>query len=326
MTVCFFRYFRRRIRRPCTSLMAGERATDLERPEVYVARTGVAAKLKEVAALFKLRLTSLVVVSAVLGYWMGVAPGAFNGVDAVLLALAGLLVTGASNALNQVLEVDADGLMARTSGRPLVRGALGITEATVIALAAGAVGTLMLWLVFGPLTGILGIMSLFMYVALYTPMKKFSAWAVFVGAFPGAFPPMLGYVAATGHFGLGPGLLFAMQFMWQFPHFWSIAWVLHEDYQLAGYHLLPSRGGRDRYSAFLIVLYTVFMVLVGVLPWVFGLTGPWAALVAVVLGSWMLVQAIRLMRTLDKRDARRLMFASFLYLPVVQLAYVLNKP
>lgn len=297
----------------------------MERPQAYAARVRGGAKLKEVAALFKLRLTSLVVVSAVLGYWMGVPLGGFNGGDALLLALAGLLVTGASNALNQVLEVEADGRMKRTAERPLVRESLSLTEATVVALIAGALGTLVLWLVFGPLTGILGLMSLFMYVALYTPMKKLSPWAVFVGAFPGAFPPMLGYVAATGHFGLGPGLLFAMQFMWQFPHFWSIAWVLHEDYQLAGYHLLPSRGGKDRYSGFLIVLYTLFMIPVGVLPWVFGLTGPWAALVALVLGLWMLLHAVRLMGGLDKRDARRLMFASFLYLPVVQLAYVLDK-
>lgn len=297
----------------------------MERPGTYTARTGLALKVKEVAALFKLRLTSLVVVSAVLGYWMGVPKGGFIATDALLLALAGMLVTGASNALNQLLEVEADGRMQRTAARPLVKGTLSTTEVLVVSIVAAAIGTLTLWLVFGPLTGILGLMSLFMYVALYTPLKKVTAWAVFVGAFPGAFPPMLGFVAATGHFGLGPGLLFAMQFMWQFPHFWSIAWVLHDDYKLADYHLLPSRGGRDRYSAFLIVLYTLFMIPVGVLPGVFGFTGIWAMGTALVLGLWMLVHAIRLMRTLDKRDARKLMFASFLYLPVVQLAYVLDK-
>ncbi len=297
----------------------------MERPGTYAARTGLVLKLKEVAALFKLRLTSLVVVSAVLGYWMGIPKGGFQLADAALLALAGMLVTGASNALNQLLEVEADSRMQRTASRPLVRGTLSTTEVWIVSTLAGALGTLVLWLVFGPLTGILGLLSLFMYVALYTPLKKFSAWAVFVGAFPGAFPPMLGFVAATGHFGLGPGLLFAMQFMWQFPHFWSIAWVLHDDYKLANYHLLPSRGGRDRYSAFLIVLYTLFMIPVGLLPGVFGLTGLWASGTALVLGLWMLLQAMRLMRTLDKRDAKRLMFASFLYLPVVQLAYVLDK-
>lgn len=276
-------------------------------------------------ALFKLRLTSLVVVSAVLGYWMGVPAGQFSGTHVLLLSLAGMLVTGASNALNQVLEVQADGLMDRTASRPLVRGTLQVKEATFIALLAGALGVLLLWSVFGRLTAILGLLSLFMYVALYTPMKRFTPWAVFVGAFPGAFPPMMGYVAATGTFGLGPGLLFAMQFMWQFPHFWSIAWVLNDDYAKAGYHLLPSRGGRDRYSAFLTLLYTLFLIPVGMLPWVFGMVGPWGMGTAVVLGLWMLVQAVRLMITLDVKDARRLMFSSFLYLPLTQLAYVLDK-
>ncbi len=283
------------------------------------------AKVKDLAALFKLRLASLVVVSAVLGYGMGIPVGGFSIVNALLLTLGGLLVTGASNALNQVIEIEQDGLMDRTGQRPLVRGSMSMAEAITVALAAGAIGTFILWNTFGPLTGILGLLSLFMYVALYTPMKRLSSWAVFMGAFPGAFPPMLGYVAATGSFGMGPGLLFAMQFMWQFPHFWSISWLLHDDYAKAGYHLLPSRGGRDRYSAFLVVLYTFFALLVGMLPWVFGLTGPWSALVAALLGLWMLLHALRLMRSLDKADARRLMFASFLYLPVVQLAYVLDK-
>ncbi len=282
-------------------------------------------KLRETVALFKLRLTSLVVFSAVLGYAIGVPVGGFSFINALWLALAGLLVTGASNALNQVLEVEADSLMKRTASRPLVRATVGMTEAIVISLLAGAAGVLLLWTRFGPLTGILGLLSLFMYVALYTPMKKFTAWSVFVGAFPGAFPPMLGYVAATGEFGLGPGLLFAMQFMWQFPHYWAIAWVLHEDYQLAGYHMLPSKGGRDGYTAWLIVLYTLFVVPVGMLPWVFGLTGGWSAVTAAVCGLMMLVPAMRLFRSRDIKDARKLMFASFIYLPVVLIAYLLDK-
>ncbi|MEO5585455.1 MAG: heme o synthase, partial [Flavobacteriales bacterium] len=250
----------------------------METRETYSARIAVVAKVMDLAALFKLRLASLVVVSAVLGYGMGVPVGGFSVLNALLLTLGGLLVTGASNALNQVIEVEQDSLMSRTSERPLVRHSMSMTEATIIALLAGAIGTFILWNTFGPLTGILGLLSLFMYVALYTPMKRLSSWAVFVGAFPGAFPPMLGYVAATGHFGLGPGLLFAMQFMWQFPHFWSIAWVLNDDYAKAGYHLLPSRGGRDRYSGFLIALYTFFALLTGLLPWIFGLTGTWSAI------------------------------------------------
>jgi len=283
------------------------------------------SKLREVAVLFKLRLASLVVVSAILGYLLGIAEGGFSWLGIIGLTVAGTLLTGASNALNQVLEIREDGLMQRTSDRPLVRGTLSIPEAVFAALLAGGIGTALLWFQFGPLTGILGFMSLFMYVALYTPMKKHSPWAVFVGAFPGAFPPMLGFVAATGHFGLGPGLLFAMQFMWQFPHFWAIAWVLDDDYAKAGFRLLPSSGGRDRRSAFLILLYTLFVIPVGMLPWVFGTVGPLAMMVAVICGVVMLVPAVRLFLSQDKADARKLMFASFLYLPVVQLAYVLDR-
>ena len=282
-------------------------------------------KVREVVVLFKLRLASLVVFSAILGYLMGVPEGAFSWAGIIGLAVAGTLLTGASNALNQVLETREDALMERTAKRPLVRGSLSSTEAVVVALLAAGAATFMLWHQFGPLTGILGLISLFMYVALYTPLKKHSAWAVFVGAFPGAFPPMLGYVAATGQFGLGPGLLFAMQFMWQFPHFWSLAWVLHDDYQRAGYHLLPGKGGRDKASAGLILFYTLFVIPVGMLPWVFGFTGVVSAVVAVLAGLVMLWPAMRLFFTTDMRDARRLMFASFLYLPVVQLAYVLDR-
>ena len=297
----------------------------MSRSNAYTAILTPISRLREYAVLFKLRLASLVVVSAVLGYLLGIPEGAFSWSGVLWLTIAGTLLTGASNALNQVIEVQQDSVMARTSDRPLVKGTLGVTEAVIAAFIAGGSATLMLWLVFGPLTSVLGFLSLFMYVALYTPLKKHSAWAVFVGAFPGAFPPMLGYVAATGHFGLGPGLLFAMQFMWQFPHFWAIAWVLHDDYAKAGYHLLPSKGGRDVNSAFLILLYTCLCIPAGMLPWVFGLTGSVSMIVAVIAGAFMLWPAFKLYFTRDRKDARRLMFASFLYLPVVQIAYVLDR-
>ncbi len=275
--------------------------------------------------LFKLRLASLVVFSAVLGYLFAAPAGGASWVAIIGLAVAGTLLTGASNALNQVLEVREDGLMQRTQARPLVTGTLSTGEATIIAFVAGGLATFMLWSQFGPLTGILAFISLFMYVALYTPLKKHSAWAVFVGAFPGAFPPMLGYVAATGRFDLGAGLLFAMQFMWQFPHFWAIAWVLHDDYARAGYRLLPSAGGQDGRSAFLILLYTLFTIPVGMLPWAFGFVGSYALVASVLAGLVMVVPAFRLWRSHDRADARRLMFASFLYLPLVQVLYVIDR-
>ena len=268
----------------------------------------------------------MVVISAVLGYGMGVAPGEFSLLNALLLGLGGLLVTGSSTALNEVIEVEQDSRMERTSQRPLVRGTMSITEALIISLVAGATGTALLWLLFGQLAGLLGLLSLFIYVAIYTPLKRFTPWAVLVGAIPGALPPMIGHVAAVGSFTLGAGLVFAVQFMWQFAHFWSVSWLLHDDYAKADYHLLPSPGGRDSFSGFLIAAYTFFLLLTGLLPWVFGLTGHWSALVAVVLGLYMLFHALRLMRSLDKADARRLLFAGFLYLPVVLLTYALDKP
>ena len=291
-----------------------------------IVTTSFAAKLRSVAVLFKLRLASLVVFSAALGYLFGIPAGGFSWSAIVGLCVAGTLLTGASNALNQVLEVREDGLMKRTATRPLVKGTLNITEAVVAAFLAATVATLMLWMQFGPLTGILGFLSLFMYVALYTPLKKTSSWAVFVGAFPGAIPPMLGYVAATGHFDLGAGLLFAMQFMWQFPHFWAIAWVLDEDYARAGFRLLPGGRTPDRSAAATILLYTLFVIPVGMLPWVFGFVGPFALAAAILGGLVMVVPAVRLFLTQDTRDARKLMFASFIYLPVVQVAYVLDLP
>lgn len=293
-------------------------------PTSTLAPATVTAKLRSVAVLFKLRLASLVVFSAALGYLFGIPAGSFSWSGIIGLCVAGTLLTGASNALNQVLEVREDGLMKRTASRPLVKGALSVPEAVVAAFLAAALATLMLWMQFGPLTGILGFLSLFMYVALYTPLKKLSSWAVFVGAFPGAFPPMLGYVAATGHFDLGAGLLFAMQFIWQFPHFWAIAWVLDEDYARAGFRLLPGGRSPDRSAAATILLYTLFVIPVGMLPWVFGFVGPFALAACILGGLVMVVPAVRLFLSQDTRDARKLMFASFIYLPVVQVAYVLD--
>lgn len=293
--------------------------------ETYAVQPWFVGKLKDLALLFKLRVNLFVVISSVLGYALGVPVGGFNVVNALLLALGGFLVTGSSAALNEVLEMEQDSRMDRTNVRPLVRGTMSVREAIIIALTAGAGGIILLWGLFGQLAGLLSLLSLFIYVAIYTPLKRFTPWAVFVGAIPGALPPMIGFVAATGSFGLGAGLLFAVQFMWQYPHFWSVSWRLHDDYAKASYHLLPSRGGRDHFSGFLVAMYTFFTLLTGLLPWVFGITGHWSALVAVLLGLNMLYPALRLMRTLAQDDARRLLLAGFLYLPGVLIAYALDK-
>jgi protoheme IX farnesyltransferase len=280
---------------------------------------------KDVAALFKLRLTMLVVMSSVFGYLMATSNGGFSWSGLFLLVLSGMLITGASNTFNQVIEVEQDGLMNRTQGRPLVRETFKRKEAILLASVSGLVGVTLLFLTFGQLSAVLGLMALVSYAAIYTPLKRITSWSVFVGAFPGAIPPMLGYVAATDSFGLEPGLLFATQFIWQFVHFWAIAWVLDDDYRKAGFFMLPSKGGRDSSSAYLILLYTLFVFPVSVLPWVFGITGIVSLVVCLIAGMILLVPAVRLFRTRDMKYARQLMFASFIHLPMVQLVYVLDK-
>ena len=245
--------------------------------------------------------------------------------DLSVLLIAGFLVTGASNGLNQVIERKLDAQMDRTSARPLARGEMSPLEGIVISSLAGSIGVFLLWAFLNPLSGILGAMALFFYVALYTPMKRLSPLAVFVGAFPGAIPPMLGWVACTGTFGVEPGILFAIQFMWQFPHFWAIAWVVDEDYKKAGFRLLPSKGGRDGSSAFQILLYSVFLIPVGMLPWTFGMSGVVSMVIAMLSGVCMSWFAVKLYRSHDTVSAKHLMFASFLYLPVVFLSYVIDK-
>lgn len=291
--------------------------------------TGIAfsasSRLRDIAALFKLRLTLLVVMSSVFGYLMATSGGGFSWSGLLLLCISGVLVTGASNTFNQVIEVEQDSLMSRTRQRPLVQGTTRTRDAIMTASLAGILGVAILYFTFGQFSAVLGLMALVSYAAIYTPLKRISPWSVFVGAFPGAIPPMLGYVAATDDFGLVPGLLFATQFIWQFVHFWAIAWVLDDDYKKAGFRLLPSKQGRDGSSAYLILLYTLFVFPVSVLPWVFGVTGNVSLVICLLAGMVLLVPAIRLYRSHSLKHARQLMFASFIHLPVVQLVYVLDK-
>ena len=287
----------------------------------------VISRVRDVAALFKLRLSFLVVVSAFLGYLMG--PGSVKWVELLILSAGGFLLTGGSNGMNQVLEREWDKLMHRTMERPLPGNRMRVGEATIISLVAAASGIVLLWMGLNTASGVLGLCAFFMYVFLYTPLKRVSSLAVFVGAFPGAIPPMLGYVAATNHYGLEAGLLFAMQFMWQFPHFWAIAWVAHEDYQRGGYQLLPFNEGRTSRTAFQVLLYTLFLLPVSLLPWALPLgtpmVGNFAFALVVICGLAMIWFAWKLWKSCEVRDARHLMFASFFYLPIVQVVYVLDK-
>jgi heme o synthase len=284
-------------------------------------RLSLSLRIREYAVLTKLRLSFLVVVSAVTGYLMA---DTFSGMQFLLLIAGGFLVTGSSNGFNQVMEREYDKLMTRTQNRPLVKGTLSVSEAMIVSVVFGIVGLFLLYLI-NPLSAILGFLALFSYVVIYTPMKRVSPWAVFVGAFPGAIPPMLGYVAATGEFGLLPGMLFFVQFMWQFPHFWAIAWVLDDDYRKAGYRLLPSKFGRNPSSSFQILIYTLAMIVASASPFILELTGVLSLIVCMVAGLFFYRYALTLHQTQTVADARKLMFASFFYLPIIQFIFVFDK-
>ena len=283
--------------------------------------------VRDLAMLFKLRLTLLVIISAVLSYFMGTDTA--NPTTLGALFIGGLLLTGGSNGLNQALEREWDKLMIRTQNRPIPTGRMSLQTAIVLSMSSGIIGILILWYFCGTACGLLGAAAFILYVALYTPMKRISSLAVFVGAFPGAIPPMLGYVAATNEFGLEAGLLFFMQFMWQFPHFWAIAWVAHDDYMRGGYKLLPFNEGRSKSTAFQILLYSLFLIPVSLLPWALPIahpmTGNIAAVATVLAGAVMSYYSFRLVKSCDTSDARKVMFTSFFYLPAVQLVYVLDK-
>lgn len=283
-------------------------------------------KLIDYAQFAKFRLSLLVVFSAFISYQIG-AKNEFSWIKALWLVLGGFLVTGASNGFNQIIERNLDKLMVRTAKRPLPQQRMGVSEGFILASAMAVVGVLILTLLVNPLSGILGALALLLYVAVYTPLKRVTPLAVFVGAFPGAIPPMLGYVASSQGFGnlsLQAWILFSVQFMWQFPHFWAIAWVSDDDYKKAGFHMLPSLGGRDKSSAFQILVYTLFLIPISLTPILFRMSGTISAIVIMLAGIVFAYQAYQLYKECSIKAAQRLMFGSFVYLPVVQLAIMIG--
>ena len=273
--------------------------------------------------LLKFRLASLIAFSGAMGYCLG-AKEVETG-KLILFIIASIAVTGAANIINQILEKDFDKLMRRTANRPLPSRRITVDQAIIWAVFLGLVSMAIFVFVFNLSTGLISLLSLVLYGFVYTPLKRVGPIAVFVGAFPGAFPPMIGWVAATNHFGLEPGILFAIQFFWQFPHFWAIAWVLDEDYKRAGFKLLPANGLKDVNTTLQIMIYTVFLLPIGWLPYELGMTGINSAFVATVFGVLFLAQTFHLMRTCTDKTAKQLMFGSFIYLPIVQIAFLLDK-
>lgn len=281
----------------------------------------IGKKIQIYIVFTKFRLASLVVLSALSGYLF--ADGK-NGVHVFYLLLGGMLVTAASNGSNQIWERDLDKLMKRTERRPIPTGLMTLTEAYTIVIVCLITGTFLLYLI-NLNSALLGLFAFASYVFMYTPLKRVTPWAVLVGAIPGAIPPMLGAIAATNEFGLLPGVLFFIQFMWQFPHFWAIAWVVYDDYKAGGFSLLPSNKGKSKESAFQIMIYAFAMIPFSLLPWILGWAGTPTLIIATISSAAFFFYAYKLFISCETKDARKLMFASFIYLPVIQFLYVFDK-
>jgi len=242
-----------------------------------------------------------------------------------LLFLGGMLVTGSANAINQVVEKDTDAMMKRTAKRPVAAGRMSVTEGWLFALVCGVAGVAILGYYFNWLSAGLAAFSLFLYAFVYTPLKKVSAIAVLVGALPGALPCLIGWTAGANELSAGGWVLFAIQFLWQFPHFWAIAWVAHNDYTAAGFKLLPSDKGPTKFTALQTVIYSLALLPVGVLPYVIGLSGSVSLVIVALTNLFLLVQCIRLYKENSVKAARRVMFSSYIHLPVVLLALLSDK-
>ncbi len=283
---------------------------------------------KDFVEITKARLSISVVVSTIAGYLLGFDDEQpFQWLVLVLLIVGGYCMVGASNVFNQIIEIELDAKMDRTKNRPLPSGRITKQNAFILGCILTFLGLAILYNV-NPKTAMFGAISIFMYVSLYTPLKTVTPLSVFVGAFPGAIPFMLGWVAATGHFGIEAGTLFIIQFFWQFPHFWAIGWFLYEDYEKAGFFMLPT-GKRDKKTALQTILYTIWMILASVIP-VFGFTGKLmlskiSTALVVLLGLWMLFYAVKLYKEMDAKAARKLMIVSVSYISLLQIIYVIDK-
>ena len=272
-----------------------------------------------------MRLAISVVFSSVAGYFLGAETIDF--VTVLLLAIGGYFMVGASNAYNQIIERDLDILMHRTMNRPIPAKRMSVNTAFIIASTFTLLGLIVLYII-NPKTAMFGAISIFIYVSVYTPLKTRTPLSVFVGAFPGAIPFMLGWVAATNQFSIEAGTLFMIQFFWQFPHFWAIGWWLFDDYKRGGFFMLPT-GKRDKGTAVQVVLYTIWTIMVSLIP-VFGVTGklyltPISGVIILILGLGMLYYAIQLYNNKDAQSAKKLMFASVSYITLLQIVYVLDK-
>ncbi len=287
-------------------------------------KSNLTLKIQDYVQFLKLRLTLLVVFSAAITFAYA-AKGNLVWGQLWLMVLGGFLTTASANGFNQVIERELDKLMMRTRLRPLPTQRMTMAEGLTASILMGIAGIFILTYYFNVITGVLALFSIITYAFIYTPLKTRTSFAVFVGAIAGAMPPLLGYVAYSNSFGFEPGIMFAIQFIWQFPHFWSLAWVLDDDYKKAGMNLMPSSEGRSKNSAFQIMLYTLILIPVSLLPLKFGMAGYTLAIVSLIAGLAFFMQSVKLYRQCSIKAARELMFGSFLYLPIVQITLLIDK-
>lgn len=281
-------------------------------------------KVTDYNQLVKTRLTFLVVLSAVITYATAAFASGINSTDLILLAIGGFLVTGAANGINQIIEKNYDKLMVRTANRPVATNRMSNMEAALASATMGVGGVIIIANYLNPLAGFIAFVSLVLYAFIYTPMKRISPISVFIGAFPGALPVLIGYTAFSNQITYEALILFGVQFFWQFPHFWSIAWILDDDYKRAGFKMLPTHA-KDKTSALITLAFTVCLLPIGLMPTFEGFTGLTSGIIAISGGLGLSYLALKLYLTCDNKDAKRLMFASFLYLPMVQFAYLFDK-
>jgi len=273
----------------------------------------------------KFTLSFTVVFTCVICYMLAPKVMAYDWSMILLLTFAGLCITGSANAINQAVEKDTDAQMKRTANRPVASGRMSQQTAYTFAIITGVLGVAIMWKYFNFSSALLSAFSLFLYAFIYTPLKKINSIAVLVGAFPGALPCLIGYVAGNDDFAYAGWALFLIQFLWQFPHFWAIAWVSHTDYSRVGFKLLPAKEGPTRFTALQSIMYAVLMIPVGFIPYYLNLTGQISMWIVLVANIFMVVQCVRLYQNMGVPAARRVMFSSYIYLPIVYLALLADK-
>ena len=283
----------------------------------------IMSALKVIFELTKFRLSFLVSFSAIVGFIL--ASDNFIFIDLLVLGLSGYLVTAASVINNQILEKELDKKMDRTKNRPLPTNRITKTNSTIISIIFMVIGLVTMTVYFNFTSGLLSLASLLLYTFVYTPLKKVGPIAVFVGAIPGALPPLIGWVAFSGVISIEAIIIFSIQFIWQFPHFWAIAWIYHDDYKKVGFKLLPSKGEKNFNTALNIMTYTLFLIPLGLLPTVFGITGIISGAIAVFCAILFLAQTFKLFKDYSRSSALKIMFGSFIYLPIVQISFILDK-